>query len=118
MADIDLINPDTGKSWQDDDSHLADCAQRVVSAAECTCGKADALNALNTYEVTVEERSHRKLTKTFRAKDLDDARHQAEQDTWTEEDGWTDESDERADQTGITKIENDNDPDDIEETYL
>jgi hypothetical protein len=41
----DRANPDTGQPWQEDDAHGATCAQRIVGAAECTCGKADALAA-------------------------------------------------------------------------
>lgn len=34
---------DSDAEWSEDDEHGAGCATRGSSAAECTCGKADAL---------------------------------------------------------------------------
>lgn len=39
----ETLNPYTGHPWEEDDPHGPQCARRVVGAAECTCGKADAL---------------------------------------------------------------------------
>jgi hypothetical protein len=36
------------KKWKENDSHGKDCAMRVTRAAECTCGKLDALTAEHT----------------------------------------------------------------------
>ena len=44
------INPDTGRPWQEDDAHGAQCAQRFAPAAECTCGKGDALAELDLHQ--------------------------------------------------------------------
>jgi hypothetical protein len=53
MADV--------KIWHEDDPHGQTCAMRVIPAAECTCGKLDALLAQK--EADDEAQDHRSSIK-------------------------------------------------------